>query len=118
MDGDVVVSSCAVRKSSFAIADKTVRPLEVDVLDCRARLLIHDVRERRRRRRYIRYGEVLLHGIAGQEDGEVENLCDRVCPVVWWDFELAVPADIDGNLEEVAALRRERLRLIRSVCRV
>jgi hypothetical protein len=52
-----------------------------------------------------------LQGVAREKDGKVENLSERVVPVLRRDLELAISGNIYGDMEKVTALGGKRLGL-------
>lgn len=93
------------------VADETFGPFEVDVLDCLAQFLGHDVCEGRGGGCDVRDCEVLLHRDRGKEEREVEDLREGVGERAGWDGKFAIAGYIEGDVEEVAAHRGEGLGL-------
>lgn len=84
MDADVVVAAgCAF--DVVAVADEAFGPFEVDVFDCLAGFLAHDVGEGGCGGGDVGDGEVLLHAVACEEEGEVVDLGEWILNVAWWD---------------------------------
>ena len=111
MNRDIVFAARRLTNRLFTVANKAIRPFEIDVFDRRSGLLLHDVCEGRSLTCDVGDCEVAVHGVGCEEKGDIVELGHWVGGGLGGYAEDAVAGDVEGDVEEVAAHRCEWLRL-------